>query len=247
MDGSRIGSGWGVVVASALLAVGMVVAVFVGGQALRDVKPGRTITVKGFSERPIVSDHAVWSGNLVARSSTLAEGYDKLAGDLARVRRYLAETGIPDEQVSVSPVSIGVRFRQTDNGMWTGEVDGYDLNQTVTVSSADVRAVERVAREITALIREGVEVNSWSPSYYYTRLDDLKIEMLGEAAADARRRAEEIAAKSGSGVGELINASQGVFQITPAFSTEISAGGMYDTSSIDKTIRAVVTIGFGVD
>ena len=41
--------------------------------------------------------------------------------------------------------------------------------------------------------------------------------------------------------------TQGVFQITPRFSTEISAGGMYDTSSIDKTIRAVVTVTYGIE
>jgi len=202
--------------------------------------------VKGYSERPIESDQASWSGNLVVRADELAAGYDKLEGDLARVRAYLREAGVPDEQVSVSPVGIGLRYEQTERG-WTGVVEGYDLNQQVTVTSSDVGAVERVSREITALIREGVELNSFPPQFFYTRLDDLKIEMLGAAAADAKLRAEELAAKGGGAVGELVSSTQGVFQITPRFSTEISAGGMYDTSSIDKTIRAVVTVTCGID
>ena len=239
--------GLGLVVASAVLALGAVAAALVGGAAVARAKgPARTITVKGYSERPIESDQAIWSGNLVVRADELAAGYDKLEGDLARVRSYLREAGVPDERVSVSPVGIGLRYEQTERG-WTGVVEGYDLNQQVTVTSSDVGAVERVSREITALIREGVELNSFPPQFFYTKLDDLKIEMLGAAAADARLRAEELAAKGGGEVGELVSSTQGVFQITPRFSTEISAGGMYDTSSIDKTIRAVVTVTYGLD
>jgi len=238
--------GLGVVVASGVLALGFVVAAVVGGAAVARAKgPARTITVKGYSERPIESDQAMWSGNLVVRADELAAGYDKLEEDLARVRAYLRETGVPDEQVSVSPVGIGLRYEQSERG-WTGVVEGYDLNQQVTVTSSDVGAIERVSREITALIREGVELNSFPPQFFYTKLDDLKIEMLGAAAADARLRAEELAAKGGGEVGELVSSTQGVFQITPRFSTEISAGGMYDTSSIDKTIRAVVTVTYGI-
>ena len=37
------------------------------------------------------------------------------------------------------------------------------------------------------------------------------------------------------------------YEQTPRFLTEISAGGMYDTSSIDKAIRAVVTVTYGLD
>jgi hypothetical protein len=71
--------------------------------------------------------------------------------------------------------------------------------------------------------------------------------MLGAAVADAKLRAAEIADKSGATLGKLASASQGVFQITPAHSTEISGEGMYDTSSIEKTVRAVVTVSFGLD
>lgn len=248
MVDERGSAGWSLVLASAALAVGLIVAAALGGGALARIKaPARTITVKGFSERPIVSDHASWSGNLVARTGELASGYDKLEADLARVRRYLQEAGIPNEQVEIAPVAIGLRFRQTDQGMWTPDVEGYDLTQQVTVSAPDVEAVDRVSRGITSLIREGVEINSFPPAFFYNGLDTLKIEMLGAAAADARQRAEALAAEGGAGVGELVSTTQGVFQITPRFSTEISAGGMYDTSSIEKTVRAVVTVAYAID
>jgi hypothetical protein len=163
------------------------------------------------------------------------------------VLAYLSEAGIARDQVSVSPVSIQTRFRQGQQGYFTNEVELYELGQTLTLSSKDVTRVETVSKEVTGLIRAGVELASLPPSYYYTGLDDLKIEMLGAAAADARLRAGEIAEKAGSKLGELSFATQGVFQITPAFSTEISGEGMYDTSSIEKTVRAVVTVSFGLD
>lgn len=239
---------WGLVLASAALALGLVIAAALGASAVGRIKaPARTITVKGFSERPIVSDHASWNGNLVARTGELASGYDKLEADLTRVRRYFRDAGIPEEQVEIAPVSIGLRFRHTDQGMWTPDVEGYDLTQLVSVSSSDVEAIDRVSRGITALIREGVEINSFPPAFFYTGLDTLKIEMLGAAAADARQRAEVLASEGGAAVGELVSTTQGVFQITPRFSTEISAGGMYDTSSIEKTVRAVVTVAYGID
>ena len=101
-------------------------------------------------------------------------------------------------------------------------------------------------KDVTALIREGVEVTSEPPRYYYTELDQLKVEMLGRAARDARKRAERIATDGGGVLGDLVSAKQGVFQITPAYSSAVSSGGMYDTSSIEKTIRAVITASFSL-
>jgi hypothetical protein len=74
----------------------------------------------------------------------------------------------------------------------------------------------------------------------------LKIQLLGEATKNARMRAEELASNSGSQVGELKYASQGVFQITPVNSTDVSDYGIYDTFTIDKSINAVVTIEYSI-
>jgi hypothetical protein len=203
--------------------------------------------VKGFAQRPIRSDFAIWSASLTSRSREMPVAYGKIEADLARVLGFLGEAGIASEQISVSPVSIQTRFRQGGQGYFTNEVELYELGQMITLSSKDVTRVEKVSKEITGLIRDGVELASFSPSFYYTALDDLKIEMLGAAAADARLRAGEIADKTGAKLGALSHAAQGVFQITPAHSTEISGEGMYDTSSIEKTVRAVVTVSFGLD
>ncbi|MGB7963317.1 MAG: SIMPL domain-containing protein, partial [Propionicimonas sp.] len=75
-------------------------------------------------------------------------------------------------------------------------------------------------------------------------LGDLKIEMLGEAAADARMRAEQIAASTGAKVGVLRSARMGVMQINPAGVSAVSSEGNNDTSSLEKDVFAVVSAGF---
>lgn len=106
--------------------------------------------------------------------------------------------------------------------------------------------VTRISRESSELIKEGVEFNSSSPQYFYTKVNDLKIEMLGEATKDAKLRAEQLAINSGGKVGALRSAAQGVFQITTAYSTEVSDHGIYDTSTIEKSIKAVVTVQYSI-
>ena len=87
----------------------------------------------------------------------------------------------------------------------------------------------------------GVELSCDSPRYLYTRLDDLKLAMIADATRNARERAELLVAGSPNTLGPLQSASQGVFQITPAFSNEVSGTGMNDTTSLHKVIKAVVT------
>ena len=115
------------------------------------------------------------------------------------------------------------------------------------VRSTDVDKIAQVSREATELINQGILVESNAPEYYYTQLGNLKIEMLAEAAKDAKQRAIQIANSTGDRIGSVRSARMGVLQITPAGSNEVSDSGMNDTSSIDKEITAVVNIGFAVD
>jgi uncharacterized protein len=82
------------------------------------------------------------------------------------------------------------------------------------------------------------------PMYFYTKIADLKIDMLALATKDARNRAGKIAENAGSKLGELKSAKMGVFQITPINSNEVSDYGINDTSSIEKEIMSVVNCVF---
>ncbi|MEO5916313.1 MAG: hypothetical protein ABIS50_18895 [Luteolibacter sp.] len=99
-----------------------------------------------------------------------------------------------------------------------------------------------------AFIPQGVDVTSHEPNYYYTRLGELKLEMLAEAAKDARARAENILNSAGNtGVGKLVYADMGTININAANSTETSNEGNNDTSSRDKDIITIIHAEFEVN
>ena len=86
--------------------------------------------------------------------------------------------------------------------------------QSVEIESKEVDKIEKVSREITELLNQGVQFYSQAPRYYYTKLADLKIEMISKATEDARLRAENIAKFSGGNLSTLESAKMGIFQIT---------------------------------
>ena len=88
---------------------------------------------------------------------------------------------------------------------------------------------------------------SGAPEYFYTKLDELKLEMLAKATQNAKLRAENMVKATGNKIGSIRSARMGVFQITPVTSTEISDWGVNDTTSLEKKVMAVVTVSFAIE
>jgi uncharacterized protein len=236
----------GRVAAAALLAIGIVAAAWIAGSAAVRIADSRsTITVTGSAKMQIRSDMVVWRGTFSAQASTLQEAYGMLSAAHQRVRDYLAGKGMADSSLVFGSINT-FAFRNRVNGMETSTITAYRLSQAVEVRSGDVDGITALARESTELIQKGVEFESGVPEYLYTKLADLKVEMLAQATKDARARADEMAKNAGSVIGKLRGARMGVFQITPAYSTAISDYGMNDTSSLLKDITAVVSVSFEV-
>lgn len=206
----------------------------------------QVITVTGSAEKKIESDYLVWRGSFSRRDADMTAAYTRLKQDLSEVRAYLKEKGIPDADVFESPASTEILYKKSSKGNDTNEIEAYRLSMTVEVRSRQVGTAEALSRESTELIERGIEFISQSPEYFYTKLPELKLEMLSEAAANAKLRAERLAASTGSRVGAMRSAQMGVFQITPVNSTEVSDWGVNDTSSLEKRVTAVVRAEFGV-
>ena len=124
---------------------------------------------------------------------------------------------------------------------------GFLTREAIIVRSTDVPRVEKASREITSLLEQGITVDSSSPSYYYTKLGDLKVEMLAAAAKDARTRAKNILESAGDAkVGKLVVADMGIININPANVTRTSEEGNNDTTSLEKDIITIVHAEFEV-
>ena len=234
--------------AGVALALGIVVASIIFGWFFANSRKGDdAITVTGSAKRRITSDLVVWSAGISVQSGELSAAYTQLSNNIPRIKQYLLSKGISEAQMTVSSISSATLKRRDADGNETDEITGYQLSQQIEVRSNEVQKIAQIAREATELINEGILIESKSPQYYYTQIADLKIEMLGEAAKDAKERAERIAQSTGNSIGSVRSAKMGVMQITAADSTDVSDYGVYDTSTIDKDMTAVVNVSFAVN
>lgn len=229
------------------LAIGVVLASLIFGWFYSSSKKGDdAITVTGSAKKRITSDLVVWSAGVSSQSVQLSDAYKQLSDNIPRIKQYLLEKGIPESQMTVSSISTTTLKRRDADGNESAEITGYSLTQNIEVRSNDVQKISQIAREATELINQGILIESKAPQFYYTQIGDLKIEMLGEAAKDAKERASRIASSTGNSIGSVRSARMGVLQITAADSTDVSDYGVYDTSTIEKDMTAVVNVSFAV-
>lgn len=209
-------------------------------------KERRTIRVTGSAETNFTSDLIAWNGNYNRTAFDLPGAYAQLKRDENNIKSYLKRKGITDKEIIFSSVKIDKQFstKYNEEGRMTGsEFTGYNLTQNVKVQSTDIAKVELLSREITELIETGIELNSPEPLYFYTKLADLKLDLLAKAAEDAKKRADIIAKNTGGSLSGVNKANMGIFQITGQNSDEdYSYGGTFNTSSKNKTASITVNL-----
>jgi hypothetical protein len=210
----------------------------------------RSIDVTGSAKRRITSDLIEWRTEIHTQDKDRVAAVRLLKDHVEKTRAYLKAQGVTDAELRVSSTSADEVFETRYEGSGEDRIErnvstGWRSTQSITVRSTDVAKVEKVSREVTSLLEQGVELTSIDPNYHYTKLADLKIEMLAEASRDARTRADQmVAAAGGAGVGKLLRADMGVINVNPANSTDTSWQGNNDTSALDKDILTIVHITF---
>ncbi|MGB1042280.1 MAG: SIMPL domain-containing protein [Tenacibaculum sp.] len=235
-----------------VFGVAIVIAAYLLGNAIVNRnKTDGTIAVTGLGKTDFTSDLIVWEGSFSKTNSDLKLAYNLLEGDKKVISEYLKSKGIQDGELIFNAVrsTKNTRAKYSVQGKYMGEdFLGYKLTQSIKIESNDVAKVEKISREITELLNKGIQFYSQPPRYYYTKLADLKIEMISKATADAHARAKKIAENSAGSLGKLISAKMGIFQITGQNSNEnYSWGGTYNTSSNEKTASITMKLSYNVD
>lgn len=231
-----------------IMALGLVITGMIIGNTWRKVSRSNvTITVTGSAQKEIRSDLAVWNGSFSNESRTLTEAYSELQKSNSKVKNYLISKGFPQDKIIFSAVNTSTIYGLNKDGSRSNEITGYRLTQDVSIESGEVDKIDQLSREATELIIQGVEFSSNPPEFYYTKLSDLKIEMIGLASKDAKMRADQIANSTGNTVGEVRSSRMGVIQINSKNSTDVSDYGINDVSSLEKTITAVVTVSYSIE
>lgn len=234
-----------------IFSIAIVLAAYLAGNAyVERANPPGSIHVTGSGSKNFTSDLIVWEGTFSRFNTNLQKAYENLNADKEVVKKYLLEKGINPENIVFNSVETRERTEnQYQDGNYIGSIFiGYDLIQNVKIESNQVELVENVSREITELLNKGVQFNSTPPRYYYTKLADLKIEMISKATEDAKLRAEKIAVNSGGELGDLKSAGMGVFQIIGQNSGEdFTWGGAFNTSSKKKTASITIDLTYEIE
>lgn len=233
--------------ASIVLAFGIALGGFFPGYYYYQSQlENRTVTVKGLAEMNVKANLALWKIKFKTTGNDLAALQQKMTTDLATIKSYLLQKGFQPAEIIIG--------RMNTNDLMTNpyrdakaEDSRYILDQTITVRSENVDQTELALREIGSLVAQGIIFDNQdynSPiSYLFTDLNQIKPQMLEQATQNAKQAAEEFAKSSGSTVGKIKNANQGVFSILP----REQIPGANETDQIEKTVRVVSTVVYYLD
>ncbi len=207
------------------------------------------IGVTGMGRMDFASDRVVWSGNLQVQAKTLEKAYDALVARQGRVDAFLKASGIKDSETVWRQVGMEKMYGETRNGdgaIVARPFEGYALFQQFVVDSGAIDTVEKASRDVTSLLKEGIELSSDLPQFFYTKLPELKLELIALATQDARARAGQIAKNAGTRLGKVRYSSLGVFQILGQSSSQESSSweGYFDTESRLKTATVTVRVQY---
>jgi len=152
------------------------------------------LTVTGSAKRAVSADTAKWQANFSrpAFAANLKEGYVQMMKDQNAIQKFFTGQGIPPESISISSVSMEQIYKPDG-----GAPDQYILRQNVQLTSDDPAKMNELSKNIQPLIDQGIIFSSFPVEYYYSRLSDLRIELLADAVKDAQTRARAIVESTG--------------------------------------------------
>jgi hypothetical protein len=231
-------------VPAVVMAVGIALAGWFAGQGfIQGRAADRYVTVKGISEREVQADTALWPIRFVATDDELAVAQQRIEKSRELVLSFLERHRIDPASAEVQGLEVNDRLANAYSNV-TPE-SRYIINQTLMVRSGEPRIIAEAGQQVSELVDAGVVLSMGTgpyngPTYLFTQLTELKPEMIAEATANARRAAEQFAKDSGSRIGGIRRANQGIFVILP----RDQAPGVQEGGQRHKTVRVVSTVEY---
>lgn len=203
-----------------------------------------SISVTGVAYQDVSADQAKWAIQIERTHKDRKTSYDLTLTDEQKVRTFLKNHDAPQTGPSSYDTRPVYSKAESDRyGSDTNEIEGYRSTALFGITTGEVNKIDEISGKMHQfLIDEDITLTRNEVEYNYTKLEELKISLLEKAIANARERASAIGKNAGTTIGGIISANQGIFQINRSGDTSVSDYGNYDTSSIAKTVRALVTV-----
>jgi len=236
------------VIAATILGVSMAAGIAYSGHTLSEGianfrTADRAVTVKGLAEKEVKSDLASWTIQFKNAGDDLEPTYAQNEADRGKVIEFLKKQGFQDNEISMGGMQVNDLSAQ-EYGSDTKPQYRYILRNSININTRQVDTIQKSIEASGHLVQAGVLIENLNyVRYYFTQLNTLRPQMLAEATHSARILAEQFAKDSGSRVGGIKNANQGVFKIIGRDNGEGDISSE-DTFSLYKKIRVVSTIDY---
>jgi hypothetical protein len=233
------------VAASTVLVVGAIVVALYIGKVVYDIKLAEdTIEVTGSAKEAVLADQARWVINLETKTGNNDQqaGFNRLDSAVKKITDYLKVQGFTEIETPTANSYPQFTYPQYQEPVQTG----YSVSRSVIVRSNDVEKLSALANSVDPLIGQGYTVSTGMLELTYSKLADMRVQLLTKAIKDAEDRAKAIAQDSGRGVRTLRNASSGVVQVLSEGAVEVNDYGAYDTQSLHKEVMVTVRATFSM-
>lgn len=222
------------------IAIGLSLCGYFASQTLYNAKVAlNTAEVKGLAERRVTADRAHWNISFSVagtKQSDIPALYKKSENHQDKIIEILKSNGLDDSEISLDVIDYRYNEYRDENQKVVDQ--RHVLTGNINIETSKVNQISEIRTKVNKLIAEGININNPSPAYYFTKLNEIKPEMLRDATKNARIAANEFAENAGATVGGIRNARQGNFFVR-------DAGQEYgDTAKIEKDVRVVTTITF---
>lgn len=248
-------SGTALAVVGLVLAVGLILGGWVLGAQIKAIRLGdRYVTVRGLAERKVKADYAIWPIGYKEAGDDLPSLYAKSEADRKVILEFLKQQGIEAQEIELGVVNV-VDTQANECGNGNRAPHRYIVEQQVLVVTPRVDQVAAATQKTMTLMQRGIVLESGrndGVAFKFTGLNAIKPDMITEATRNARAVADRFAADSGSRLGPIRQASQGVFSISPEHSGDEGGdneggygfGASNADSSLRKTVRVVTSVQY---
>ncbi len=184
------------------------------------------VAVDGQAAIDVAPDLAYLSAGVESRDPEVAAASERVAAGVARVLAFTRALGIPDEHVGTAAAEVHPEFDWDRRDGRAGEgprLIGYLVRRQISIRLEDV---EQIGRLTEGLLEAGVNTLSGAV-FDTTRREELERQAMAQAVADARLRAETLAAADGVRVGRArrLTAMRGAVPRAGRLAMAADAGG----------------------
>ena len=233
-----------------LVAIGLAAAgYFVSTTLYKARLASNTVTVKGFAERDVKADLALWQISYSITGGNLGTLYAQSSGNEAALTAFLVQKGFGKDEIKSGALQVTDLLANQYRANNVTEAQRYIISNTITVRSTKVALVDQTTHALNDLIKQGIVLTANNVNFQFTKLNDIKAPMLRDATQNARGAAQQFANDAGSKVGSIQSANQGFFSVDSRDSNAAQGGGGEgysppQPSTIDKKVRVVVTLTY---